>query len=198
VLINRADSEPVNPWGIRFMRMFDMANDSALFRTWSQMHEGSGQLNDDLVWILPDGSRFLPLYEAKMVHVFDHRYGDYAGLAKRPRNAPLPRPAAVRLADPDYKVQPWYWVPEAAIDAKCARANWTRTWFHGWRDTARANDERTLISAIVPKGGVNDKFLLMMHGEPGKRSAALLTNQSSLVLDYIARQKIGGTSFKYY
>lgn len=47
-----------NPWGISFMRMFDMANDSGLFRN---------EAGDDLV----------PLYEAKMFHQFDHRWATY-------------------------------------------------------------------------------------------------------------------------
>lgn len=44
-----------NPWGIRFMRMLDMANDSHLFRD-------------------RPGEGLLPLYEAKMIHQFDHRW----------------------------------------------------------------------------------------------------------------------------
>ena len=39
VLINETTDE--NPWGIRFLRMFDMANDSGLFRMRSDL-EGKG------------------------------------------------------------------------------------------------------------------------------------------------------------
>ncbi|MEC4818137.1 MAG: DNA methyltransferase [Scytonema sp. PMC 1069.18] len=47
-----------NPWGVSFMRMFDMANDSGLFKN---------EAGDGLV----------PLYEAKMFHQFDHRWATY-------------------------------------------------------------------------------------------------------------------------
>ena len=53
------DGQPEqNPWGISFMRMFDMSNDSHLFLD-------SG------------GEGRLPLYEAKMIHQFDHRWATY-------------------------------------------------------------------------------------------------------------------------
>jgi hypothetical protein len=48
----RDDSEE-NPWHLSFLRMFDMANDAGLFKT-------------------TDEGDMLPLYEAKMVHHFDH------------------------------------------------------------------------------------------------------------------------------
>ncbi|MGH8477314.1 MAG: SAM-dependent DNA methyltransferase, partial [Methylococcales bacterium] len=60
VLIREArGNEPEqNPWGISFMRMFDMSNDSHLFAD------------------SPAPDR-LPLYEAKMIHQFDHRWATY-------------------------------------------------------------------------------------------------------------------------
>ncbi len=48
----------VNPWGISFLRMFDMATDSHFFKS-APSHE------------------CLPLFEAKLVHQFDHRWATY-------------------------------------------------------------------------------------------------------------------------
>ena len=45
--------------------------------------------------------------------------------------------------------------------------------------------------------GVRDKFLLMMPDDPGD-AAALCAMLNSFVLDYCARQKVGGTSLKYF
>src|SRR5207247_2328367 len=58
VLVREGPPEE-NPWTITFMGMFDMATDSGLFRREA----------------LPE---HVPLYEAKMIQHFDHRYGDYA------------------------------------------------------------------------------------------------------------------------
>jgi hypothetical protein len=52
----------VNPWGISFQRMLDMATDSGLFRSQPAT---------------PDEAKRLPLYEAKMIHHFDHRWATY-------------------------------------------------------------------------------------------------------------------------
>jgi hypothetical protein len=71
-------------------------------------------------------------------------------------------------------------------------------WLMGWRDICRSTDFRTLIASVIPRVGVGDKFLLMAATATPPQAAALLGNLNSLVCDYIARQKIGGTSFKYF
>lgn len=48
-----------NPWGISFMSMFHMSNDSGLFRN-------------------EPGDGLVSLYEAKMFHQFDHRWATYS------------------------------------------------------------------------------------------------------------------------
>lgn len=71
-------------------------------------------------------------------------------------------------------------------------------WHIGWRDVCRSTDYRTLIASVVPNVGVGHKFLLMRSKAPAPHQAALLGNLDSLVLDFIARQKLGGTSFNYF
>ena len=112
-----------NPWGIRFQTMFHMSNDSSLFR----FEPSSGSL---------------PLYEAKMIHQFDHRWATYAP------GAPLP---AVRLSDgdddaagvrnaredekanPDFAVRPRYWVDSREVIARVTRLpqNLVKPWLAG-------------------------------------------------------------------
>ena len=71
-------------------------------------------------------------------------------------------------------------------------------WLIGWRDICRSSDYRTLISSVLPRAGVGDKFLLMFPKAPAPLCAALLGSLDSLVSDFVARQKVGGTSFKYF
>ncbi len=68
----------------------------------------------------------------------------------------------------------------------------------GWRDIARSTDERTTIAAIIPKVGCGDKYLQMFPGTPADHAACLLANMDALVADFVARQKVGGTAFKYF
>jgi hypothetical protein len=69
----------------------------------------------------------------------------------------------------------------------------------GWRKTCRSTDERTVISSLLPAFGVNDKYqLIRLHGNVTKQSAYLIANLNSLVFDYCARQKLGGTDLSYF
>lgn len=160
-----------NPWGIRIhTRLFHMAEDSHWF---------------------VDSPRpgLLPLYEAKMIHQFDHRWASYgadrvSGVVENDRKS-----------DPDCIVTPRYWVEAAEVEARLADKGWDRGWIIGWRDICRSTDNRTLISSVIPKAAVGNKFLLMFPSEEPSRVAALLGNLDCLVCDFVARQKVGGTSF---
>ena len=94
------DDPEENPWGLSFMAMFHMANDSGLFRT------ARSNLNSD-GWTLGGNvfvrgrRRMLPLYEAKMVHHFDHRFGTYEGQTEAQANiGTLPRLTPEQHDDP--------------------------------------------------------------------------------------------------
>ena len=118
VLIRRAqDGQPEeNPWGIRFDRMFDMSNDSRLFRTREQLEADGWKLAGNV--FRRETEEHLPLYEAKMVHHFDHRWASYQ--VKGGKEAAID----VSLQDkenPDLTVLPRYWV--AARDVHLRTAN---------------------------------------------------------------------------
>ena len=74
VLVRKArDGQPEeNPWGIRFSTMFHMSNDSYLFRMRDELEGDGWELVGNV--FRKDGMEYLPLYEAKMIHHFDHRW----------------------------------------------------------------------------------------------------------------------------
>ena len=109
VLIQEGPPEE-NPWGIRFQRMFDMSNDSHLFRTKEQLESQEFELVGNV--FVRAGEKYLPLYEAKMMHHFTHRYGDYAMRPEGSEDSELPRIPVQKLQNPDYAVLPRYWVEE--------------------------------------------------------------------------------------
>ena len=53
VLIDEDKAEAGNPWGISFLRMFDMASDSGLFRTRDELEAHGAELWGN-VFVLPD------------------------------------------------------------------------------------------------------------------------------------------------
>jgi hypothetical protein len=70
----------------------------------------------------------------------------------------------------------------------------------GWRDICRSTDERTVIASVIPLAGVGNKMpLILAKADDTARSTAMLVaNLSSLPLDFVARQKIGGTTLNYF
>ena len=185
-----------NPWGVRFLRMFDMANDSGLFRTRADLAAAGWRSKADR--FEKDGEVVLPLYEAKMIHQFDHRFGTYEGQSEAQANrGKLPELDHVAHADPGRVTLPRYWVPEDEVAARLDNT-WDRRWILGWRDITRAGDIRTVIAGIIPRAAVNDKFLLMMPTPDPRLVAGLYANLSSIPFDYCARQKVGGVSLKYF
>lgn len=165
VLIDDALSDQGNSWRIRFMRMFDMANDSHLF------------------FDQPTTDR-LPLYEAKLIHHYDHRWATYAADGAS-RDLSLSE-----KMDPSFKLTPRYWVEHSEVQARLQAQGWDRRWLMGWRDICRSSDERTVIASVLPLSGFGDTFLLMLPFVSERNLVAcLLADQISLVHDFILRQK---------
>lgn len=79
--------------------------------------------------------RFVPLYEAKMIHQFDHRWATYDGEEGRDV-------ALSEKQDAAFEPLPRYWVPEREVSARLADKGWTRDWLVGWRDITNATNER--------------------------------------------------------
>jgi hypothetical protein len=120
----------VNPWGIRFSTMFHMSNDSHLF---------ADQPTDD-----DSPAQRLPLYEAKMIHQFDHRWATYVDNPEKPNGLDTEDVTTAQKADPSFVVRPRYWVDEREVLARIARvpsrvANAWLAWCHA-TDAALSDD----------------------------------------------------------
>jgi hypothetical protein len=221
VLIDETRGRDGNPWGVEFRQgLFNMTSDSALFRMAAQLRaagferEGVDWVSrglaprqkafdlaggrDALALVLQGGSsgaaeRYVPLYEAKMIHQFDHRWATYDAAGEASRDA-----TPTEKADPNFEPTPRYWVPETEVADRLAAKNWTRDWLMGWRDIARATDERTVIAAVFPRAGVGNKIPLMFPAKRPREIAGLIANLAALPFDYTARQKIGGTTLNFF
>jgi hypothetical protein len=129
---------------------------------------------------------YLPLYEAKMAHYFDHRWATYDGTESRELSLEEKR-------NPHCLAMPRYWVPSEEVAVRL-KERWEYGWLVGWRDMTRNTDKRTLITSLCPAHGVGHKFLSLLATGESSIVGALYGNSCSLVLDYAARQKLGGTS----
>ncbi len=170
--------EDGNPWGISFRQgLFNMTSDSHLFHT-------------------KPGPGLVPLYEAKMIHQFDHRFATYTGGDEDATREVTEE----EKQDPEFRVRPRYWVPKEEVEARLRERGWDRPWLLGWRDICRATDERAVIASVIPRVGVGHTISLFFVNRTLAPDvvACLLATLNSLVFDYVTRQKIGGTHLSYF
>jgi hypothetical protein len=193
-----------NPWGVSFLRMFDMSNDSALF---------SDAPADGL----------LTLYEAKMMWQFDHRFGTYEGATQANLNlGNLPQTTDEQKTNPSFSARPRYWIAETEALNRLApptedeqealaggslqpdeliRRQRERApkWLFSFRDVTSAITARTSIFSLLPRIGVgNNAPLLLVGVNEAALHLNLLANLNSLVFDFCARQKVGGNHMNFF
>ncbi|MFC8074640.1 Eco57I restriction-modification methylase domain-containing protein [Streptomyces sp. NPDC057307] len=196
-----------NPWGMSFLRMYDMGHDSAFMHPRKDL-EASGWTLEGNVFT-KNGERMLPLYEARMLHHYDYRWATYdAGDATRALSVD-------EKDDSDTLVQPRYWVlegatasyqfntsgeeiPTSGVRKRLAEKEWPHEFLLGWRDICRSTDFRTVISSVLPLAATNDKFLLELPRCRPHELSGLVALRAAFVFDFVARQKIGGTSLKFF
>lgn len=114
---------------------------------------------------------------------------------------PLPVQQLLRLADEASNLP----MPPAGLSseesAQRLAERWLEEscpkWLMGWRDICRATDERTVIASVLPTVGVGHTMPLLTTVWDARQTSALLGNLCSLVLDFCARVKIGGTHLTY-
>jgi hypothetical protein len=189
------DDPDENPWGLSFMQgIFNMASDSGLFWTREHLERDGWTLRGNV--FVRGNKHMLPLYEAKMIHYFDHRFGTYEGQTEAQANVgTLPRLTLEQHDDSECTVLPRYWVAETEVDERLSVRGWDEDWLLGWRDITNATNERTMICCVLPREGVGHTFPLMLSAS--ERLGCLYANLASFILDYVARQKIAGTHLTY-
>jgi hypothetical protein len=200
VLIDENMGENGNPWGVTFRQgLFNMASDSSCFRTLRDFEENDA-VPAGTDWVLSNGERYVRLYEGKFVWHYNHRSSSYhnVGLKKGRGGRGLPEIDLEEYQNKNFSVLPRYWVPEREVTKRIREKKWTHSWLMGWRDVTSAKVERTVVPAVVPLVGVGHKLPLFFTTQPPRYASVLLANLSSIVLDYVARQKLGGVSLAYF
>jgi hypothetical protein len=175
---------PGDPWSFRYItKMYDMTDDSPIFANFQQLEHRDEFTSESAVNRVP---RLVPLYEAKMVNIFDHRWNSYSnGVWRELSN--------LEKSDPDYNSLPRYWVDEDDFLGRMSSREWPRKWLIGWRNITNATNERTIISSIIPFTAVGNTFHILFLNASPELCACFVACLNSIVFDYIARQKIGGT-----
>ncbi|MEU5278732.1 DNA methyltransferase [Streptomyces asoensis] len=197
-VLAKEGSSSANPWGVSFMRMFDMTNDSHLFRPAVQSGETFESLVED-GWTLMGNvlmrgdERLLPLYEAKMLHHYDHRWSTYEphGTTRGMEANEKDHAQSVAL--------PHDWLPEKEVEKRLAEKNWSADWLVGWRDISKPANERTAIGGVFPRSAVaNSVALSLIDASKPDGVACFAACLSSIVFDFVTRLKVGGVHLNFF
>jgi hypothetical protein len=193
VLVN--DFSKDDFWGVKFLTMFHMANDSNLFRDRKFLENANFEL---------EGNRFckgdevyLPLYEGKMVWIYNHRAAsiNYEGRVIPGKHDVEPSEVS-QLQDPNFVCLSRFWVQSKEVYERLPPQT---NWLCGFRDVTNSGSERTSIFSILPISAVGHKLpLIFLSNVSTNQKILFLANVSSLPFDYLARQKIGGNSMSYF
>ena len=198
VLVDRSGGGERKVWPVRYRTMFHMTNDSHLFRTAAQLDAEGFYPVEGNRWKKGD-ELYLPLYQGRMIHQFDHRANSVRVNPESTHNPYLSQEVTeTQHADPNFLPQTQYWVPDGSVEAKLGEG-----YGHvlAFRDIARSTDTRTMIASIIPRVGAGNKvpLLLPYDSTPDIDTVAcLLANLNSLPFDYVVRQKIQGTAMNWY
>jgi len=170
-------------WDLNFFTLFHMSLDSHLFKTISE-------IDDSL-------ENYKPLYEAKMMTTFDHRFGSYPD-GKVDDTRALPRPALLKKQDPSYEVNSRYYVSNDDLREKLGK--YERDWFLCFRSMSNHTNLRRFISGVLPYCGLGNSLIACNPNQNYSAGllACLIGNLSSIVLDVVARWKISGTNLNLF
>jgi len=161
-----------NPWKMRLATAFPRAAaDTGLLRAERELRGDGWELVGST--FTRDGQRMLPVYEPPMVDLFDHEVA-------KPRHWIAEHgPVAVQRKG------------EAAerlgVVDRLAELGWNWKWLCAWRAPVH---DRTAVAVLLPRAAAADSLPLMLPRVVPPFAAALIAAQSSLVFEYVARQKI--------
>ncbi len=194
ILVREGDGE-ANPWGLQFMTMFHITNDAGLFNTAEDLL-GHGAVDEGWSWTRGD-EHWLPLYGGMQLGFFDHRVADI----RKSSTAAMRQQQPVEIStdekmDPQREARSLYWVSSREVD-RTLTGKWDRDWLMGWREITSPTNARTFLPVVFPRSAVGNSVPLAL-ANPDLPVPGLLGIWSSLVFDYIARQKVTRTSLNQF
>ncbi|MEN8217400.1 MAG: hypothetical protein ABFS56_13740 [Pseudomonadota bacterium] len=198
VLVDRRTEPPKSVWRVRYVRMFDMTNDSHLFKRQDELDDEGFYPVGMNIW-RRGSEECVPLYVGRMIHQFDHRVASVTMNEKNLHNPALS--VLTNITDKknvNFLPKPLYWV-----NANNKRLPKDVTWVIGFRDVARVTDARTLIASIIPRTVAGNTLPLLLPQLDALKEYAtfaplLLANMNTFVMDFVVHQKVHSTNINWY
>ena len=196
-LIDRSGEDEIRAWPVRYSSMFHMANSSHLFKTASELQSEGFYPVEGNQWKKSE-EIYLPLYQGRMIHQYDHRANSVYLNPDNTHNPYLSEEvSSAQHANPGFMSKGIHWVPATSTLGSFQE---DRRWIVTYRRLARATDARTMIAAFGPFAGyeMNANNILMPPEASSASHCCLIANLNCIPFDYVVRQKLQGTTLNWY
>jgi hypothetical protein len=134
----------------------------------------------------------VPLLEGKSIQIFNHRFASIF----TPEGSVSGQGQSIyatddELADPTFGTTPRHYVLSEDV------IGIDKGYTIGFNDVCNTNNERSVISAIIPRVGAGNT-LPILDGLEARDAALFVSNLNSIVFDYVARNKIQSRHLNKY
>jgi hypothetical protein len=175
-----------NPWGAFYLRLVDYGDHAT--ELWSRERAAGAGYSFDGNTAHLGRCKLLPVYESKYIHMFNHRFSS--------TNEDTEPVSAEMGEQPKQEIMPRYWVSDDFLENLMRKYDFDRQWLLAYRDITNSSAARTTISVAIPRMPAS-RNLPILGFDDSKPGHVLLGNLNSIILDFAARQKVGGTHLTF-
>lgn len=182
-VLHKESGKQSNPWDIDIRQgLFHLTNDS---RDGFIVDISEAQVETE---------KMIPLYEAKFIWQYDHRFASF----EPNLNVPSPRHRGLTSGLSGVASHPIagrYYCSQEVFSDRIPKS-YKRKWWLVYRDITNSTNERTCIAAIIPFLPIAYTLRVFTHigaERSTKEILCLLSNLNSFMFDYVTRQFVGGT-----
>ena len=198
VLVDKRDPKNIQKvWPVKYLRMFDMTNDSQLFMRQNELEKQGWYSVGANRWKKAEAEA-VPLYEGKMVQMYDHRAANVVlNLANLKRPAQQEAVLESEHQNASFVPSPQFWVNSTEVNQQ-----FIGEWSIAYKSITSPTNMRTMIPAIIPKSGVGNSMALLLPDNEATSyqefAPQLLANMASFAFDYSLRQKVQGQNLNWF
>mgnify|MGYP005813377959 CR=1 FL=1 len=199
VMVDRRTEPPTKIWPVRYSTMFHMSGDAEHFLQKEALEKEGWYPQGDKRWKKGEAEA-VPLYEGKMVQIYDHRAASVTINAENlKRQSQTVETTLAQHQDGNFSINPLYWVDESKVSLPAELA-----FVACHKKITSPTNVRTMIGAIIPRRGYGDSLPIFIPDETcaledyKKFVPLFVANLNSMALDYVLRQKLQGLNLNLY
>ena len=191
-----AEQDGGNPWGLRYATLFHSsgAKEKGLLLRGHALEADGFTLGRDKRYRRFDGRVAVPVYEGQMANRWDHRartFEGFTGKDRYGRKPHIPWVTDAQHADPDFEVEPRYWMYEKVAQKRMHEVVPEGHSVMAMRDIGAVwTNRRSLRVAVMEPLPATHTLPVLVA--PAGKVLAIATLLNSMTLDFLVRLHMPG------